>query len=232
MKTQPRILLLDIDGPLGLTIVRELAQYGVEVHGIAYNRKALGLYSRYLKQGYIRKKGSPEDVASQVAVLARTLTPCHVMAHIEDDITLLNDGRSLFGETRLLIPTMEKMAVVNDKVRTYAIAEPLGIPVPKTFEFHSMNDWDAAVSYLHFPVILKWSDPNAVADKLSAAGIKFEKIIHCRSSVDLREALARYETLGMFPIIQEYCSGYGLCQNVFMHQGNALLTFQHRRVSE
>jgi len=232
VKTQPRILLLDIDGPLGLTIVRELAQYGVEVHGIAYNRKALGLYSRYLKQGYIRKKWAPEDVASQVAVLARTLTPCHVMAHIEDDITLLNDGRSLFGETRLLIPTMEKMAVVNDKVRTYAIAEPLGIPVPKTFEFHSMNDWDAAVSYLHFPVILKWSDPVAVADKLDAAGIKFEKITHCPSPVDLREALARYETLGIFPIIQEYCSGYGLCQNVFMHQGNALLTFQHRRVSE
>jgi len=232
VKTQPRVLLLNIDGTLGLTMVRELAQHGVEVHGTASYRKALGQYSRYLKKGYIRTKGSPEDVASQVATLARTLTPCHVMAHDEEDIALLNDNRSLFGETRLLIPKMEKMAVVLDKVQTYAIAEPLGIPVPKTFEFHSMNDWDAAVSYLHFPVILKWSDPIAVADKLHAAGFTPEKIIHCRSSVDLREALARYETLGKFPIIQEYCSGYGLCQNVFMYQGNALLTFQHRRVSE
>ncbi len=232
MKTRPRVLLLNIDGTLGLTIMRELAQHGVEVYGTFSYRKALGLHSRYLKQGYILKKGSPEDVASQVATLARTLTPCHVMAHDESDIALLNDGRSLFGETRLLIPTMEKMALVIDKVQTYAIAEPLGILVPKTFEFHSMNDWDAAVSYLHFPVILKWSDPIAVSDKLDAAGITFEKVTHCSSPVDLREALARYETLGIFPIIQEYFSGYGLCQNVFMHQGNALLTFQHRRVSE
>jgi len=231
VKTQPRLLLLGIEGPRGLTVVRELAQHGVEVHGIAQDRKALGLYSRYLKQGYFRKS-SREDVASQVAMLARALTPYHVMAITEDDITLLNDSRSLFGETRLLIPKMEKMAVVLDKVQTYAIAEPLGIQVPKLFEFHSMNDWDAAVSYLHFPVILKWRDPNAVAAKLSAAGLTLEKITHCRSSVDLREALARYETLGMFPIIQEYCSGYGLGQFLFMHQGNALLTFQHRRVSE
>ena len=228
MKTQPRVLLLNIDGTLGLTIMRELAQHGVEVHGTAFNQKALGLHSRYLKQGHILKKGSPEEVAA----LAHKLTPCHVMAHDESDIELLNGSRSLFGETQLLIPTMEKMAFVNDKVQTYAIAEPLGITVPKTFEFHSMNDWDAAVSYLHFPVILKWSDPIAVVDKLDAAGITFEKITHCPGPVDLREALTRYETLGIFPIIQEYCSGYGLCQNVFMHQGNALLTFQHRRVSE
>lgn len=232
MKTQPRVLLLNIDGTLGLTIMRELAQHGVEVHGTASYRKALGLYSRYLKQGYILKKGSSEDEVSQVATLARTLTPCHVMAHGEDEIALLNDNRSLFGETRLLIPKKEIMALVFDKVQTYAIAEPLGIPVPKTFEFHSMSDWDAAVSYLHFPVILKWSDPIAVSNKLDAAGINFEKITHCPSPEDLREALEHYATFGMFPIIQEYCSGYGLCQNVFMHQGNALLTFQHRRVSE
>ena len=232
MTIRPRVLLLNIDGTLGLTIMRELAQHGVEVHGTASYQKALGLYSRYLKKGYILKNGSPEDVASQIATLAQKLTPCHVMAHDESDIELLNDSRSLFGATKLLIPTKERMAFVNDKVQTYAIAEPLGITVPKTFEFHSMNDWDKVVSDLHFPVILKWSDPIAVSDKLDAAGIKFEKIIHCPGPVDLRKALARYETLGIFPIIQEYCSGYGLCQNVFMHQGNALLTFQHRRISE
>ncbi len=231
VKAQPRLLLLGIDTPIGLTIVRELAQHGVEVHGIAHDRKALGLYSRYLKQGYFRKP-SREDVARQVATLARSLTPCHVMAISESDIMLLNDNRSLFGETRLLIPKKEKMASVIDKVQTYAIAEPLGIQVPKSFEFHSMNDWDAAVSYLHFPVVLKWRDPNAVTAKLSAAGLALEKVAHCHSPVDLREVLARYVTFGMFPLIQEYCSGYGLGQFVFMHQGNALLTFQHRRISE
>lgn len=231
MKAWPRVVLLGIDTPIGLTIVRELAQHGVEVHGIARHRAAPGLYSRYLTQGYFRES-SREGVVRQTAALARALEPCHVMAISEDDIALLNDHRSLFGEIRLLIPLAENMAWVLDKAKTCAIAEPLGIPVPKSFEFLSMDDWDTVVPRLHFPVVLKWRDPNAVAAKLSAAELKLEKAIYCHNPVDLHAALTPYLAIGEFPLVQEYCPGYGLGQFVFMHKGEALLTFQHRRVSE
>ena len=231
MMSRPRVLLLGIDTPIGLAIVRELAQHGVEVHGIARDRAALGLYSRYLAKGYFRES-SREGVARQVVALAQVLEPCHVMTISEGDIALLNDHRSLFGQIRLLIPAAENMAWVLDKAKTYAIAEPLGIAVPKSFEFRSMDDWDMLVPRLHFPVVLKWSDPNAVAAKLTAAGLNLEKVIYCHNPVDLHSAVTPYIAIGEFPLIQEYCPGYGLGQFIFMHKGDALLTFQHRRVSE
>lgn len=231
MKTQPRVLLLGIDTPIGLAIVRELAQHGVEVHGIARDRAAPGLYSRYLTQAYFRES-SREGVARQVVTLAQALEPCHVMAISEGDIALMNDYRSLFGEIRLLIPTAENMAWVLDKAKTYAIAEPLGIQVPKSFKLRGMDDWDTVVPCLNFPVVLKWRDPNVVAAKLSAAGLKLEKMIYCHNPVDLHAVLTPYTAIGEFPLVQEYCRGYGLGQFVFMHKGEALLTFQHRRVSE
>jgi len=227
----PRVLLLGIDTPIGLAIIRELAQHGVEVHGIARDRAAPGLYSRYLTKGYFRQP-SREDVARQVLALAHALEPCHVMAISEGDIALLNEYRTLFAGIRLLIPAADNMALVLDKAKTCATAEPLGISVPKSFEFQSMDDLDVLASRLHFPVILKWRDPNAVAAKLSAAGLKLEKLIYCHDPTALHAALAPYVTIGEFPLAQEYCPGYGLGQFVFMHDGNALLTFQHRRVSE
>ncbi|SDA18617.1 Predicted ATP-dependent carboligase, ATP-grasp superfamily [Nitrosospira sp. Nsp18] len=231
MKAQSRVLLLGIDTPIGLAIVRELAQHGVEVHGIAHDRAALGLYSRYLTQAHFRKS-SREGVARQVVALAHALKPCHVMAISEGDIALLNNHRSLFGEIRLLIPTAENMAWVLDKTKTYVMAEPLGIQVPKSFKLRSMDDWDTIMPRLYFPVVLKWRDPNAVAAKLSAAGLKLEKMIYCHNPADLHAVLTPYIAIGEFPLVQEYCPGYGLGQFVFMHKGNALLTFQHRRVSE
>lgn len=231
MSARPRVLLLGIDTPIGLSIVRELAQHGVEVHGIARDRAAPGLYSRYLTKCYFRRS-SREDLALQVAELARLLEPCHVMAISEGDILLLNSNRSLFGEIRLLIPSAENMALVLDKTKTYAIAEPLGIMVPRSYKFSGMDSWEAMVPHLHFPVVLKWRDPNAVARKLSATGLSLEKAIYCHNAMGLHAALAPYVAVGEFPLVQEYLPGYGLGQFVFMHKGNALLTFQHRRVSE
>jgi predicted ATP-grasp superfamily ATP-dependent carboligase len=48
----------------------------------------------------------------------------------------------------------------------------------------------------------------------------------------LKSYLSQFEAIGEFPQIQEYCAGYGLGQFVFLHRGEAILKFQHRRIHE
>ena len=50
----PPVIVLGVDTPIGLAVVRELGEHGVEVHGIARDARGVGLYSRWLRRGYLR----------------------------------------------------------------------------------------------------------------------------------------------------------------------------------
>jgi predicted ATP-grasp superfamily ATP-dependent carboligase len=80
--------------------------------------------------------------------------------------------------------------------------------------------------------VLKWANPNEVIGVLSSAGLALDKTHYCYSSAQLIEYLAPYAKVGIYPLIQEYCAGYGLGQFVLMKDGVAHTTFQHRRVHE
>ena len=225
-----RVLLIGVDTPIGLAIVRELAGYGVEVHGIARRASSIGLYSRHLTAGYVRTGAGSEWVV-QALDLARRLAPCHIMAISENDICLLNEYREQFEGIRLLIPAPSKMKMVLDKSTTNALAAEVGISVPRTIKLDSIDQLDEK-QFVAFPVILKWQDPNAVAKTLEAAQLPMEKAVYCHTYAELHNKLRSYRKIGIYPLIQEYCPGYGLGQFLFLHRGEVLLKFQHKRVNE
>ena len=53
----PPALILGVDTPIGLTVIRELGRHGVPVHGIGRSRDAVGRTSRYLTGFSIRPEG-------------------------------------------------------------------------------------------------------------------------------------------------------------------------------
>ena len=154
------------------------------------------------------------------------------MAISESDITAINNARDSFHGIKLLIPSQEKMRAVLDKETTAAAAAKVGIQVPRTLRIDQLSSLDPAKVEIRFPVILKWADPNAVAAKLSAVGMAVEKARYCHNWTELHERLQRYSAIGSYPLIQEYCPGYGLGQFLFLDRGKVLLSFQHRRINE
>ena len=56
MIRHPLALVLGTDTPIGLSIVRELGQNGVPVHGIGKSANAIGAASRYCLSSSIRPK--------------------------------------------------------------------------------------------------------------------------------------------------------------------------------
>lgn len=229
----PPAIVLGVDSQIGLTVVRELGERGVPVYGIAASKRGIGLYSRWLRGGYMR----PTDPAQMTELLNRIAaeTGARYLLTISEADALyaaLAQETGQFQNLKALVPTTQKMAFATDKFAVCELAKEVGISVPETWEpgtAGSAGDPPAALTY---PCILKWRDPNQVLDALKQHGLAFEKSEYCYSREELIRALGRYDPIGRYPMVQSFCPGVGLGQMFYMHQGEPLLRFQHRRLGE
>lgn len=224
-------VVLGIDTPIGLTIVRDLGMRGVPVHGIAWSDGALGLASRYLHRGLLRADGEAALIEQLIALSGELGTAC-LFAIAENDIALLNRHRDRLPGYRLMFADEARMNRVLNKEQTYAAAARAGLHVPQTRQIASMEQAWAASRELRFPVVLKWANPHEVTRRLSVAGLALEKARYCQTPEELLDYLGPYQRIGVYPMAQEYCAGHGLGQFILMQGGQARYVFQHQRVHE
>lgn len=229
-RTLPAVVV-GVDTPIGLTVVRDLGQAGVPVTGIGRSANALGLSSRYLTRGVVRARDA-DGFIEQLVALGAELGPSCLFAVSENDITLLNTHRARLTGFTIMFADQARMDSVLNKDQTYAAAARVGIRTPRTEQPASMADVERIKDGLRYPVVLKWANPHEVASRLSAAGLALDKTHYCHSAQALLAYLAPYERACVYPLVQEYCAGYGLGQFVLMKDGQPHYTFQHRRLHE
>lgn len=226
----PPAIVFGVDTPIGLTVVRELGEKGVAVHGIARSPRGLGLFSKHLARGYL----CPPDADETLELLnqiGRREGARFLLAVSERDLLRLRHwyDEGMLTEVRPLVPKAEQLTLVNDKAATCKEAEACGLAVPYTWE---PPHPDAQPPHMKFPCVLKWRDPGQIAPLLSKHNLPLVKAEYCYSLDELRSALKRYLPIDSFPLVQAYCPGVGIGQSFFLHEGKALLRFQHRRSAE
>jgi predicted ATP-grasp superfamily ATP-dependent carboligase len=224
-------IILGIDTQIGLCLVRELGRAGIAVHGVTSDPRSIGLRSRYLTQGHVLPGSEPELIEG-LATLGRTLGRAYLLAVSEPHLEMLNRNRHRLGGVRALTPDPRRLSAALDKAATLALARQCGITVPEMWAVASTPDGIAITPGVRFPVVLKWSDPNRVFAALKMRGLPLHKAEFALTQDDLRAKLVPYRDIGEFPMIQEYVPGHGLGQCVFMHRGEPLRQFQHRRLRE
>jgi predicted ATP-grasp superfamily ATP-dependent carboligase len=165
--------------------------------------------------------------------LAVELGPISLLTVSEVNMKWLNSVRGrLNAHVHLAVPTEARLESVLDKSRTLAIARQIGLRTPDTFEVNSLDELRVLAGRIAFPAVLKWRDANAIAHRLSTLRIAYLKAEYVDTPDELIEVGKRYAPLDRWPLIQEYCPGYGLGQFFFMHEGQAIRRFQHRRIAE
>jgi predicted ATP-grasp superfamily ATP-dependent carboligase len=224
-------VVFGIDTSIGLTIVRDLGRNGIEVHGIARSAQSLGLASRYLGSGLVREK-TEEGVIEQLVALGIRLGSACLFAISEGDIAMLNRHRARLDRYKIMFADKERMDSVLNKDRTYEAAARVGIRTPRTEQVASLAQAEAVSHSLRFPVVLKWANPLLVGRALRTAGLQVEKTVYCDTAAELLAYLKRFEPVGHYPLIQEYCAGYGLGQFILIKNGQVHYTFQHKRLHE
>jgi len=229
--TQLPAVVVGIETPIGLTVIRDLGSRGVPVIGVGRSDTALGLASRYLRRGVVRA-ASAQGLIDQLAALGQELGRACLFAISENDIELLNRHRDRLANFTIMFADERRMASVLNKDATYAAAARAGVRAPRTEQVTNLAEVEALGATLRFPVVLKWANPHEAMAVLGPFGLGIDKTRYCHSAAELIDYLRPYGRAGVFPLIQEYCAGYGLGQFVLMKDGVAHYTFQHRRVHE
>lgn len=228
----PPVILLGIDTPIGLSVVRELGRQGIEVHGIARDERALGSYSRFLHRSYCRPAGAAALVDQINRIAAESGARFLMTVSMGDALAMRAAAdRGDFPQLCVLLPSLAKLQLVNDKAAICRIAAGLGIEVPATWEPDAASA-EAIPGDLSYPCVLKWRDPELMADPLDRLGLPVLKTEFAHDPAGLAQALARYRPLGAYPLVQSYAKGTGLGQMFVIKDGEALLRFQHRRLHE
>lgn len=223
----PPAIVLGIDKPAGLAVVRELGRHAVPVTGLARRPDVPARWSRYLTRFRQRPTGMLRD---WLPGLIREEGAAALVALPEVDLVALAALPEMIEDCRILTPRSEPLSAVLDKSRTLALATGFGIDVPRVWLPASP---DEAMPDLGWPVVLKWPDPPSVEAALARAGLSWIKANYCADQASVRNLLRRYaDAIGRMPMVQQRCPGRGLGQMFYMEAGRATLRFQHERLHE
>ena len=233
MPALPPAIVLGIEEiSAGLTVVRELGERGVRVHGIAKWRTP-ALYSRWLAESHI----VPSFEAAPVELINRIAAdegPCFLLSTSESDSVLArraaDEGR--LRNVRVLLPTSDLLRLVNDKAAIYRIAEEVVVPIPKTWRARTVEEVAAPPKGLTYPCVVKFSDPVGVTPLLQKNGLPLFKAKYCYDRDELISVQLPYARIGVFPLVQAFCPGQGLVHMLFMREGRAIVRFVALRVAE
>jgi predicted ATP-grasp superfamily ATP-dependent carboligase len=228
MNGLPPAIVLGIDSPIGLTVMRELGAHGVPVCGIG-KVHSIGRSSRYCTDFVIRPEG---PIAEWLPGQIERSGANALMAVGEQDLLALAALPETIAGCRILTPRAAPLATVLDKSATLEIAATLGMDTPPSWQPLPDEDFAARAAALTYPAVAKWADPADVAASLTRHGLEFVKAEFLRGPGDVAALLERYAPLGRWPLIQSYCPGHGLGQMLYMQGGVATLSFQHRRLHE
>lgn len=226
----PPAIVLGVDSPIGLAVVRQLGRHGVPVIGIGKTRHAVGGASRYVHKFVLRTPGLPlaEWLPERIAESGAAV----LFAISEGDLLELAGMPEAIAGCRIATPRAGPLAVVLDKRLTLEAARSVGIAVPESWQPVPGEDFQRRAAALAYPVVVKWADPPALWARLDAAGLAFTKVERADDAPALLRILARYDALGEYPLVQTWCPGEGFGQMLLMDGGAARLRFQHRRVRE
>lgn len=208
-------------------MVREIGARGVPVIAHGRSERALGRFSRYAGTFLLERR----PLVDWLPAYATEQGLGAVMAVSEGHLLELAALKGTLA-CKVLTPDAEQLAAVLDKARTLEVARQVGIAVPGDWQPMAGDDFAARAATTSYPVAIKWADPNAVQDTLAGAGIAFEKVEYAGSPIKLAAILTRYDPVGVWPLVQQYCPGHGLGQMLHMADGKATLRFQHRRLRE
>lgn len=219
-------LILGVEPRVTVSVARSLHRSGVTVDVASLGAGDPELRSRSIRD-FIRvpplAQSSPDFGAALAALVADrgydTLMPVTDMA-----LSAVSRHDALVRPLlRLACPPPQAVQRVLNKSLTLEIARGCGIPVPRSFRASDLSELKKLAGQLEFPVIAKPSQKSS-----NAAAFKVE---YFETIADLERAFES-DLRGSRHLIQEYCPGDGVGVAMLIHRGEAMATFQHRRLKE
>ena len=225
------VLITGADQRQGLAVIRSLGRRGLSVVAAGPDSNSLGFTSRYAAARWVYPSPfeQPDAFVQSICEAARRFRVRLVIPVVESTVTILNEHReAIEAIAPLAMASREAVSLALDKRSQYLLAQQHEIPIPKTMVPTSMQEVDARIAGLHFPVVVK---PNQKPHGRAALSYDF-KVTFVADEDSLRNLLAIYFRHSVVLIVQEFYVGHGIGFGVLMHHGQALACYQYHRGRE
>ena len=142
-------------------------------------------------------------------------------------VLLVSKHRDLIEPfVHLAVAAAESISICMDKFRTANFAKSIGISVPRTWEFRSLDELKENISSLDYPLVLKNRSETHDGRPFY---VNSEKEL--RNTLDSQMFRDRHATQGV-PVLQEYIDGVGVGFFASYKNGEQTHYFMHQRIRE
>ena len=214
-----------------LALTRSLGRQGIDVYCGEEARFAPCFFSKYCKGSfqYPSVAEDPDGFIDFMEQKVQELKPeddePYVLMPVHKETWLFAKHRERFEpHIRLPLTSVENMARTHNKGQLAVLAERMGITIPGTRQFTSVDDLYRAIPDIEFPVFLK------VREGASGVGLK-----KCDTAEELtatfKEFVEGYQLAPEdYPLVQQFIDGDDYCVTALFDQGNCVATMTYRNV--
>lgn len=224
-----RTLVLDGDIVPALAVARSLVRQHQQVDVASAAQAPIASYSRGVR-GCFRYPDPLSQAEQFVSWLEEHLAAQHydlIIPVSERTLVPLSRQRQRFANVIIAMADERSLEQVLDKNKTFALAQRLGVAIPKTHYLANINLLDQIKDELSYPVVVKPS--HSVAG--GATGFSKRNVSYASSETVLRAQCER--CLEHSPaVLQGYFKGLGVGLELIAQQGKILYAFQHLRLHE
>ena len=210
--------------------MRNLAQHGVQVWASDTFRVGMCQWSRH-RRGFVRYPSHYADEMGFVRAVAKACDEHRIglifPSHNETEI-LARHRALLPTGTDALLPDAQLCAVFNNKARSYALAESLGVRLPRRLAYANPTEVPAVFRELDHGsgVVVKLLTGNSAKGVFYPRGAEEAKAL-------VEELVQRFElSAERLPQIEERVEGFGAGCSVAYWRGTMIQSFSHRRLRE
>lgn len=215
---------------IGLSVIRALGVMDVPVYVFYYDRKDMGFVSRYVRD----KVHAPHPEKQEEQFVRQLIDYAGKIGRSilfpADDATLKVVSKNKDLLQRYYIVACPEWGVTEqfiDKKHTYALAERIGIPCPRTMVPKSAGEMDMFVRNVGFPCLVKPCESHSYFELFR------KKMVKAENPEQMLMAYQQATDAGFEVMLQEYIPGddtHGVNYNSYFCQGRALVEFTAEKV--
>ncbi|MCX7097486.1 MAG: ATP-grasp domain-containing protein [Methylococcales bacterium] len=228
-----RVLVLDGSELSTLAIVRSLGRNGLAVTLASEQdaHKPIAGYSKYVDEVFFYSDplGDPEQFVAEIISHLQQNRYDLVIPVTDKTVVPLAKHKQVIEQHALLAsPGFDILEQTTDKNATFALAESLDIPVPKSITVLNLAGLAEIEPQLTYPVVIKPS--RSIAGAAGDIRIKLN-VQYAFSNQELIKKCT--EILPYTPVVlQEYFVGDGIGVEILADHGEIVYAFQHKRLHE
>ncbi len=234
-----RILVLDGNQNQAVACVRSLARQGHVVRVGESRPWSKAGWSRYSSGSfqYASPESDPQKFLSDIVAEAATQSGTLVLPMTEATTLLISGHRECLvaAGARFVLPSQADLLRAVDKSQTTALAQSLGIAIPRTYSVSSAEEVREMAGGMQFPVVLKprTSHEQPPLGKSSRPAMRATgRPSYARNATELLHAFTEMSRRCSAVLIQEFVEGTGTGYFTLMKQGELRAEFAHRRIRD